>query len=130
MSDSHSFGDSVVEEFVYDGRKCLVTQHPEIGHFCGYARTPFQFHYEDTRFNTTSLIEINGGLTYGVDDGGFIGFDCAHSWEECYRAGELVTDPSLSSQDTKEWTVSGVKKEVKHLADQPTALEKFVETVQ
>jgi hypothetical protein len=63
MTDSHSFGDAVVEEFVHDGRKCLVTQHPQLGYYCGYARTSFQARYGDGRFNKiNSFIEVHGGL--------------------------------------------------------------------
>lgn len=125
----HSFGDCVVESFVYDGRECLVTQHPKIGHYCGYARTPYQFSYTILQY-PVSFIDVHGGLTYGVDDDGFIGFDCGHAGDECYKDGELVTEPSFLPGEKKNlWNLTDVKDEVRHLADQLTALERFVEAV-
>ena len=131
MADfKHSFGDALVKSFVYDGRRCIVTQHPELEHYCGYARTRFQFHPDDIRLKGVSLIEVNGGLNYGVDSYGFVGFDCGHSWDECYEEGVLVTDPSLASGGNKIlWNLTDVVDEVEYLADQLTALERFVEKV-
>lgn len=130
----HDFGDSVVEEWVYDGRACVITQHPTIGHYCGYVRTPLSsITHENTTYQGTqyvNLLNVHGGITYGPDSKGFVGFDCGHSEDVCYNDnGEVSTETLIREPEelAHHWYPEDVKEEVKHLADQLSALERFVE---
>lgn len=96
-------------------------------HYCGYVQTGLRFGYTDLPYNGgRSLIEVHGGVTYGVDSEGWIGFDCAHAGDTCVEDGsEHGEDDSLR----KVWTVDKVKSETEKLADQLKNLEEFVAAV-
>lgn len=118
----------IIREWIYDGRKCKVVQQRQ-GHFCGYAKTPLNFHYDDVSdvydSGIYNLLEAHGGFTYGVDDDGWVGFDCGHAGDVC------VIDPE--ERDAREyqtiWTPRDVMDEVESIADQLTLIESFVQTV-
>lgn len=126
MSENHNLGD-VIEEGVEQGHKYKVVQNPRLGHFCGYVQTNFgeEWHFDDLY---PTLIECHGGLTYGVDSRGYVGFDCAHAGDVCYLDGERVTDHAMSMG--KEWRVEDVEEECIRLARQIDVLESFVEKFQ
>ena len=120
--------ENTVETFVYNGRPCVVTQHPTIGHFCGYTKTNLPnlnntSYYEGD--NYVKLIDVHGGITYGKDDEGWVGFDCGHAGDMCIKDEEIQNN-TVVSKDT-EWYVEDVKEELKCLADQISALEKYIE---
>ena len=48
-------------------------------HYCGYVRSTLSGHYDDPEFRG---IEVHGGLTYGVDAEGWLGFDAAHARDQ------------------------------------------------
>jgi hypothetical protein len=101
-----------------------------MGHYCGYARTPLLINTESLRYsgeNYINLIEVNGGITYGRDDDGYIGFDCGHSWDVCWDDGEYHDGFALDDENRKDWTAEDVKEEVEYLADQLSTLEQFFE---
>lgn len=129
----HGFGDSVVEEWVYDGRACVVTQHPTIGHYCGYVRTPLNISHSNTTYSGEQyikLLTVHGGITYGLDSHDFVGFDCGHSEDVCFDGDGNVTTKTLirePEEHSNHWYLEDVKEEVIHLADQLSALEQFVE---
>jgi len=132
---NHSFGKSVKREWVYDGRECIVIKHPKIGHYCGYAKTPLN-HLSHTNItyqgdNHIKLIEVHGGITYGPDEDGFVGFDCGHAGDICWSEGvphdTFSLDKDRDDKWRNDWEVEDVVEEVEYLADQLSALEQFLE---
>lgn len=84
--------------------------------------------------------EVHGGITFGPDDTGWIGFDTAHAWdywteEELCRAGLDGADLARAVQfqdqlyhyappddpDNRHWTAKQLIAEVEHLARQVRA---------
>lgn len=62
------------------------------------------------------MIGVHGGVTYGPDDNGWYGFDCAHSGDKCVdEDGNAINDPFKPS---KEWSPEDVKGETERLAEQ------------
>lgn len=126
MSNDYDLGD-VIQTGVVDGHRYKVVQNPNLGHFCGYVETTFSDEWSYTELNPGfKLIDCHGGLTYGVDSRGYIGFDCAHAGDVCILDGETVTDHAMST--TKEWTPDDVAEECERLARQIRAIETFAET--
>lgn len=87
-------------------------------HFAGYVRTDFgdQWHCEDFTGFPYTAIEAHGGLTYGVDEGGWIGFDFAHAGDTCILDGEVQTD--YGGVNNTEWTPEDVAAECRKVARQ------------
>lgn len=112
----------MVKEWSYKGRRCKITKHPELGHYCGYIQTGLRFEYSTTQ--VWRLISVHGGITFGVSEKGWVGFDCGHSGDLCLSEdGEKLNNPYKSRN---EWKPEDVKEEVEKLADQFTALEDIV----
>jgi len=111
---------------VSDGYQYKVVQQDQ-GHFCGYVQTNFTppWTYDDLRGYMSHLIDVHGGLTYGPDEDGWVGFDCAHAGDVCVIDGEEQTDFAISSE--KVWTVGDVEDECERLAEQVDVLENFAE---
>lgn len=67
-----------VEEWEENGVPCRVMKHP-MGHYMGYVKVdapddlPMEYGYPD--------VEAPGGITYGPDEDGWIGFDTAHAFD-------------------------------------------------
>lgn len=126
---------NVEKAFIYDNRPCIVVQNPNIGHYCGYTKTELpsvnhsniSYNGED---NYIKLIEVHGGITYGIDGEGWVGFDCAHADDVCWNNDSIVNgDIAHKHRDgkTKDWRVEDVVEETKYLADQISALEQYLE---
>lgn len=79
-----------VKEWVHEGHQCKITKmqmvppgyYEDVGfttmrdyHYCGYVRTTLSGTYTDYE----SEIDVHGGVTYGIDDEGWIGFDAGHA---------------------------------------------------
>jgi len=111
-----------------NGHKFKVVQNPTLGHLCGYVQTNFgtSWGYGDIRGCMDGLVECHGGLTYGVDERGYVGFDCAHAGDVCIVDGEVVTDHEMSTR--QEWTVDDVAAECRKVCRQIQTLEEFAET--
>ena len=111
---------------VAEGHKYKVLTTNE-SHFCGYVKTNFgdSWSYDDLRGYMGELISPHGGLTYGVDPNGWVGFDCAHAGDVCILNGEVLSDHAISN--TKEWEVEDVEAECRKLARQVDVLETFAE---
>jgi hypothetical protein len=117
-----------IREWAYDGRECKVVHH-DLGHFCGYAKTPLRFSYGDLSdlydSGIYNLVEVHGGVTYGVDSDGWIGFDCGHAGDVC-----IIDEAEKEEIEGRTvWTPEDVMEEVESLADQLSLIESFVETV-
>lgn len=115
------------DEWVYDGRNCRIVFNNG-RHYCGYAQTPLRFSYSDA----TGIIDIHGGLTYGVDEDGWLGFDCAHSYDVCFHpdTNEVTCGKHyLDAEHGRAWHPSDVKEETELLADRLSKVESFVQVV-
>jgi len=75
-----------VERFTHDGLDCKIVK-TDMGHWCGYVRRPetvepvrWRSDY-DSKHNEVidAEVEVWGGVTYGPDEDGWVGFDDAHS---------------------------------------------------
>ena len=129
----YAYSDAMVEDAeplasgVTAGHRYKVIQ-TEVGNFCGYVKTNFgpRWSYDEIRGHMSNLIRIHGGLTYGVDENGWVGFDCAHSGDVCKLDGEIQVDYSMSGGATV-WDVDDVEEECRKLAQQVDVLETFAE---
>jgi len=131
----HRWEDSNVRKtFIYNNRPCVVVQHKNIGHYCGYTKTKLpSVSHEDTSYSGESdyvkLVEVHGGITYGKTDDGWVGFDCAHSRDVCWDEDELVSSEITNKyrdEHTIDWRVEDVVDELKSLSDQLSALEQYI----
>ena len=143
MSDDTSTGGKerdesgrAIEEWTWThrGLRCRVVKLGR-GHYCGYVRSMFdsRWNYDDFQDWPAGLIDIHGGLTYGVDEDGWIGFDCAHAYDFCVdEDGEPWGKISHfgSRDDNKVWTLEDVKEETERLADQVNTVQEFAEKVE
>lgn len=136
--------DWILDEWVHRGLRCKVVKQ-DMGHYCGYVRTNFgpKWNYDDFQGYPHSLVSVNGGLTYGVDEDGWVGFDCGHSRDLCLdESGEPWGDDGITnlnlrrqgsiqacreSDDVFVWEPDDVKEETQHLADQMEAIQKLTE---
>jgi len=123
-----------VREWTHAGRECkvVIVRVGPAGHYCGYAKTTLEAHYDELQDD----IDIHGGLTYGVDAEGWLGFDCAHAFDTCISnegerlEGAIPGDPPPGLNPpiddlppSQVWTIDGVVAEVERLAEQLDALE-------
>lgn len=99
------------EEFEHAGLNCQITDAN--GHWCGYVQTPddlppvrwtsdYNSKYGEV---LDAEVEVHGGITYGPDDDGWVGFDDAHarslvefSEEETSKAAARAETESLAEQ--------------------------------
>lgn len=124
------------ETWVHDGRECKMTT--TLGHWCGYAKTPLKVTEgtisEVTDTGVHRLIDVHGGITYGPDDEGWVGFDTGHSrdfnvTEEDEELREGHATFGRDDELVNVWRPEDVREEVNKLADQLTLLESFVSEV-
>lgn len=118
-----------IKEWTHNGRRCKITKDEDLGHYCGYIRTGLRGDINDIDTKLYKLIEVNGGITYGLDEDGWIGFDCAHSHDICVdENGDITGDFFRDREDENSivWSPKDVKEEVEKLAEQFTALENVV----
>lgn len=100
------------EEFKHVGLDCKVVK-TDMGHWCGYVRRPEDV--EPVRWTSDydskhdevidAEVDVWGGVTYGPDDDGWVGFDDAH-------ARDLVDHREQNSDK------SAVKQEAQYFAEQ------------
>lgn len=99
-------------EFTHAGLDCKIVKQ-DMGHWCGYVRRPYDA--EPVRWTADydskhdrllePEVDVWGGITYGPDEEGWVGFDDAHS-----RPITSQRDPDSSHE--------AVKEETKKLAEQ------------
>lgn len=75
---------------------------------CGYVKLPEAFRAVDY---DSLPVDVHGGLTYGPDKEGFVGFDCAH-------AGDADADNPNRFPHYHFWTLEEVVEETEKLAEQ------------
>lgn len=109
---------TTVDEWEENGNKCKLKKHP-LGHYMGYV----QVANPDTLAMEWGYpkVSVHGGITYGPDDEGWIGFDTAHAWdvsvdengEEFGRIDQIYTE---ENEMTTVWTPDKVRNEIIKLA--------------
>ena len=100
------------ERFSHAGLSCRIVRM-DLGHWCGYVQIPddlVQVRWTtdyDSKYNEVleADVDVWGGITYGPDDDGWVGFDDAH-------ARSLVDHREQNSNK------SAVKQEAQRLAEQ------------
>lgn len=105
------------ERFSHAGLDCKIV-HTDMGHWCGYVKIPddlgpvrWTSDYDSKHDEILdSEVDVWGGITYGPDDEGWVGFDDAH-------AGSLVDNREQDSDK------SAVKQETQRLAEQIVQLD-------
>lgn len=104
--------------FTHCGLECKLVKQ-DLGHWCGYVKRPESVEpvrwraQWDNKYDELheSEVDVWGGITYGPDGDGWVGFDDAHS-------RNIAEEKDYS--DAK----SGVKAETRRLADQIDEMRK------
>ena len=114
MSDK---SESEVDRFEHAGLTCKVAKM-DLGHWCGYVKRPESV--EPVRWTSdydskhdellASEVDVWGGVTYGPDDDGWVGFDDAHYVK-------------LAEKRDADSEKAAVKAEAKRLAEQIAELD-------
>lgn len=91
------------------GMDCAIVPGPS-ANLNGYVRLD-ENHPDRNRYCTEIPVRVHGGLTYGPDEGGWVGFDTA-------RAGDAAPKPNSAG---RRWTVEDVRRETEQLAWQLAA---------
>lgn len=109
--------DTEAEHFTHEGLDCKIVSRTG-GYWCGYVRRPEGV--EPVRWtseydaNTDEVVDADvdvwGGITYGPDEDGWVGFDDAHS--------SRLVDDSPANTDK-----AAVKFETQYLAEQIVDLQ-------
>jgi len=100
------------DRFTHAGLSCKIIQ-TDMGHWCGYVKIPddlgpvrWTADYDSKHGEVLEPeVDVWGGITYGPDDKGWIGFDDAHS--------RSLTDHLRYNSDK-----AAVRKETRRLAEQ------------
>lgn len=97
------------------GLQCMIGRSPFKGAFNGYVQLPSEHPAYGKHYDQIEA-DAHGGLTYGCDPDGWVGFDTLHGgdyWEGCK---ELEFMSRWGSYTT--WTLELLREEVNRLADQ------------
>lgn len=141
------------KHWTYRTKRCKLVKN-DVGHWCGYTQTALRgFTSEDVYdfggHESIHVLSAHGGITYGPDEDGWVGFDCGHARDLCLNEhGEPwgTTVETLGNEhmeirrhgsveaceeadDCFVWRLADVKREVEQFADQLIALEAFMEAV-
>lgn len=97
-----------IRTWVSSGFRCALVQAPLWGAINGYVRVP------SIEQEQAEQVDVHGGVTYGVDQDGWIGFDTLH-------AGDLWPDDPSSRRDVgrewgRTWTEDQVAAETERMA--------------
>lgn len=116
--------DHAVEDFEHAGLECRIANTRD-RHYCGYVKRPesvepvrWRSDY-DSKHDEILDAEVDawGGITYGPDPDGWLGFDDGHARSlAAYRADEstgIDATPRIS-----EASLEAVREETKELAEQ------------
>lgn len=68
-------------------KRCKVVKN-DVGNWCGYTQTALRGFtdtdlYDHGGHDGVRILEVHGGLTYGPDEDGWVGFDCGHARDLC-----------------------------------------------
>lgn len=116
---AHDPNTEVVQRFEHAGLECIVLEMKG-RYYCGYVKTPFDGDYREFK----DSLDVYGGLTYGLDEDGWIGFDTARFHDLlCNANGDpLRNDPLVDllkkTDSSPAWSPEDVIEETKQLAEQ------------
>lgn len=111
--------NNVIARGVEDGIEWVTRHAPLFGAVNGYVRLPKGHPWralEDIQFSEMPDVDVHGGITYGVDLDGWIGFDTLHAGD--LWPGTPLAGLGLSSEG---WTPEMVADEARSLARQAAA---------
>lgn len=125
-------GDQAEDTWEIDGFACAMVRSPVNGK-CGYVRMPEPFRSRKLLADGIDYdeVQVHGGLTYGMDEDGWVGFDTSHLGDRWLP--DTPDDPPSTlekalvsvgaemepiSPYTKFWTTEKLRWEVCELAKQ------------
>lgn len=111
--------------------QCRLKKHGWLGHYCGYVQCPVEV--ANIGYDTIyDAVSVHSGLTYGIDEERFVGFDTGHAWDVCLdadnkRFGVEAEMPSMPTFPKRKdwhqvWTPEGVAEETERLAEEIASL--------
>ena len=121
MSESFDITEGALETWEHAGLSCMIRPSP-LGPLNGYVKLPpghpnFGREYDDIE------VDVHGGLTYGCDSHGWVGFDTLHIGDwwgpaelpvECFEILGLSVD---QERGFPEWTRARLRAEIEGLAE-------------
>lgn len=125
-------GRSARELWTAHDLECAVLLAPMGCSFNGYVRLPDDHGYRKLGYDDIP-VDVHGGLTYGADVDGWVGFDTMHGWDiwsevELERAGVSMDERARRVHDgmfvtshpqwRQDWSLERLKGEVESLAKQ------------
>lgn len=124
MSESRPEMETV-REWRHSGLACKLVKNP-IGFYCGYVQVPpetikttrFESRYDEMDGVIEADVTAHGGITYGPDADGWVGFDCGHAGDTCLNEDGEEWGSLPSFGDRFIWERSDVVEEVESLAEQ------------
>jgi len=104
---------------------------PAPSHYCGYVQT---WLVDGPDVADVNGLHVHGGVTYGPDPGGWVGFDCAHAFDVCLDESGTVLEANMERRyayldeadglPVRQWSPSRVKQETEELARMISQLER------
>ena len=121
-----NFNRSPIETGIEEGIEWAIYINPSMGDINGYARVPEGHIWRklnDWQLECTADVKVHGGVTYGITDEGWIGFDTAHYCDVWEGSKYLLGEDD--SPDNIYWDQDKVIEEAKYLARQIAATNKL-----
>ena len=103
-----------VSHGTHNGIPWALMQNPTLGICCGYVQLPEAHPWRAGDPDILDHIDAHGGITYGPDKQGWIGFDTGHygdHWPGTYFSPFAPEPHSIS------WTPERMEQETIHLAE-------------
>lgn len=130
-----SMTERMAETFEHEGLTCGMAYH--LGAYNGYVKLLEDHPYRHADYDDIP-VHCHGGLTYGPDDDGWVGFDTLHAgdvWGEDEISADELTAEQLrdkswvsmfsSGEDADvHWTKDKLRSEIKQLAEQLAVLNR------
>jgi hypothetical protein len=125
MREAQDISVYAVARGVEDGVPWCLVPHPRNeGAYNGYAQLPPRL--RALPVNWDRYVHVHGGLTYGPDASGWIGFDTGH-FGDVWNAADLSHAPEIG---VTYWSWNRVSEETRRLAAQVAALADLIAVVE
>lgn len=109
----------IEKRWTHEGVECVILKHPRGSHRNAYARIPDPARLPE-EWDAETELEVHGGITYGLDEEGWVGFDTAHAgdvWPDLPDPFGLRHLEARSPYRT-DWTMTKLEEETNRLAEQ------------
>ena len=119
-----NFRRAPIETGIEEGIEWAIYINPVMGGTNGYARIPKGHIWRgltDWQWECTADVNVHGGVTYGITDEGWIGFDTSHYRDVWEGSGYLL---GTGESDDIHWDQDKVIEETKSLARQIASVNK------